>query len=169
VTLAHAMVKLLYDGSRLAHRTSKGKSVGMGGPINSLLQASCSTRPVRLHEKVAFQGRLWLQKLSTAGGRGRAAPRRSPVREDPRLRSARAAGDAGFRKALAAAKRTDDRIFLVVSNLVNRIFQRYVDRIAAAKLARHRARRQGGRRAGLRTCSSRCPTCCRTCTRARTA
>ncbi|MBZ0150358.1 MAG: glycosyltransferase [Planctomycetes bacterium] len=133
VTLAHAMVKLMYDGSRLERRNDKGKGVGMGGPINTLLKFVFDRDSVRLRDKVAFQGRVWLQKLWQA----RAGRRRRVVDQPFEMILACEArallADKQFKASLATAKRTDDRIFAVVSNLVNRIFQRYVARIAAAE------------------------------------
>ena len=41
-------------------------------------------------------------------------------------------GEPAFRRRIAQATKTDDRIFLVVSSLLNRIFQRYVERIREA-------------------------------------
>src|SRR5262249_12273685 len=44
-------------------------------------------------------------------------------------------GDPGFRAALAkidATSGTDDRIFLVVNTLLNRLFARYVDNLSGA-------------------------------------
>jgi glycosyltransferase involved in cell wall biosynthesis len=134
VTLAHAMVKLLYDGQ--AQGRAKGgdpgqpKSVSMGGPINSLLRFVFDAGSMRLHHKLAFQGKLWLQKLLDKR-RGRARgnrPFEAILADEARY----LLGDPGFRTTLAAATKTDDRIFLVVSTLVNRIFQRYVARIRDA-------------------------------------
>jgi predicted metal-dependent phosphoesterase TrpH len=132
VTLAHAMVKLLYDGNSVRNRAAGAKSVSMGGPINSLLRFVFDSEGVRFHEKVAFQGRLWMQKLlDKRGGKKRAAADR-PFEKILASEAGKLLGDAGFRKALAGAQRTDDRIFLVVSSLVNRIFQRYVTRLTQA-------------------------------------
>jgi glycosyltransferase involved in cell wall biosynthesis len=132
VTLAHAMVKLLYDGNSVRNRAAGAKSVSMGGPINSLLRFVFDSEGVRFHEKIVFQGRLWMQKfLDKRGGKKRAAADR-PFEKILASEAGKLLGDAGFRKALAGAQRTDDRIFLVVSNLVNRIFQRYVTRLTQA-------------------------------------
>ena len=42
-------------------------------------------------------------------------------------------GSRPFRSRLAACERTDDRIFMVVGNLVNRIFASYVERLRSAR------------------------------------
>lgn len=131
VTLAHAMVKLLYDGNQVRNQTEGSKTVSMGGPINDLLRFVFDSGGLRLHQKLAFQGRLWLQKFLDRHGRGRTAADR-PFEKILAGEARRLLGDPTFRKSLAAAKRTDDRIFLVVSNLVNRIFQRYVARLQGA-------------------------------------
>jgi glycosyltransferase involved in cell wall biosynthesis len=132
VTLAHAMVKLLYDGSERTDAAAGRKAVTMGGPIQSLLRFVFDAPGVRLHHKLALRGRLWWQRLVDRRGSRR---RRSSDRPFERILATEAAQllcDASFRRRLAAAERTDDRIFLVVSNLVNRIFQRYVARLQAA-------------------------------------
>jgi glycosyltransferase involved in cell wall biosynthesis len=132
VTLAHAMVKLLYDGNAVQNRAAGRKTVGMGGPINSLLRFVFDSGSLRLHHKLAFQGRVWLHNLMPRRGVWR---RSSADRPFERILAAEARsmlGDTGFQLQLRETRRTDDRIFTVVSTLVNRIFQRYVARIAAA-------------------------------------
>ncbi|MCA8966642.1 MAG: glycosyltransferase, partial [Planctomycetes bacterium] len=132
VTLAHAMVKLIYDGHRLSGAAGgtggAQKNVTVGGPIQSLLRFVFDSGSLRLREKLAFQSRLWLQK---AFGR---LPQRRAAADRPfeRILAGEASallGDKRFQQQLAAAERTDERIFTVVSTLVNRIFQRYVARI----------------------------------------
>lgn len=131
VTLAHAIVKLLYDGNQARNRAhaSPGRSVSMGGPINSLLRFVFDSGGARLHHKIAFSARtLFHQVFAPAPDRGRNTP-------FERVLSAEAhalLGDRGFRNQLAAQQRTDDRIFLVVSSLLNRIFVRYARRIRGA-------------------------------------
>lgn len=137
VTLAHAMVKLLYDGNKLKERNAgrgSAKAVSMGGPINSLLRFVFDAGSLRLHQKLAFQGRLWFDNFVKKHG-ARRPGRRTPDRPFEKILAGEARallGDVEFQQQLTAATRTDDRIFLVVSSLVNRIFQRYVARIMAA-------------------------------------
>ena len=136
VTLAHAMVKLLYDGNSLAasgssKASSSAKQVSMGGPINGLLRFVFDAGSMRLHHRLAFQGKLWLQKLLDRSDKRRRAhrPFEAILADEARY----LLGDPAFRRQLTGSQKTDDRIFLVVSSLVNRIFQRYVARIRAAR------------------------------------
>jgi hypothetical protein len=132
VTLAHAMVKLLYDGNSMGQTVGGRKSVSMGGPINSLLQFVFDAGSMRLHQRIAFQGKVWLQNfLDRHGGSRRGANR--PFEAVLAREAGRLLGDPAFRAQIARMTKTDDRIFLVVSNLVNRIFQHYVARIRAAR------------------------------------
>lgn len=133
ITLAHAMVKLLYDGQRIAARGQQaaGRSMSMGGPIQDLLQFVFDSGSVKLHQKLAFQSKLWIHRLLEPRSKRRVGPDVSfekILASEARLLM----GDKQFRAELAGAERTDDRIFTVVSTLVNRIFLRYVDRVQAA-------------------------------------
>jgi glycosyltransferase involved in cell wall biosynthesis len=131
VTLAHAMVKLLYDGNSMAVKPANGKTVSMGGPINSLLRFVFDAGSMRLHHRIAFQGKLWMQRLLDRRPSKRRLNR--PFEAILADEALYLLGDPAFRQRLAHARKTDDRIFLVVSSLVNRIFQRYVARIRACK------------------------------------
>ncbi len=132
VTLAHAMVKLLYDGNSSRNRHAAGRAVSMGGPINSLLSFVFDSGSLSIRQRMAFQANLWFQGLLDHLFSKRQS---SADRSFEKILSCEARGllgDANFRRSLAAAQKTDDRIFMVVGSLVNRIFQRYVSRIAAA-------------------------------------
>lgn len=133
VTLAHAMVKLLYDGQRLAaqEKQKRGRGKGIGGPIQNLLQFVFDSGSVSFGQKLAFQGRLWIHKaLDQRGSRrdGYEASFEKILSKEASL----LLGDKRFRADLERHERTDERIFEVVSTLVNRVFQRYVERIRAA-------------------------------------
>ena len=110
---------------------SSPKPVSMGGPINDLLNFVFDAQGGGVLRRLSFQLRTWLHKVASASRRDRAAnrPFESILADEARS----LLGDAGFRGQLAAAARTDDRIFLVVSSLINRIFRRYVARIASAR------------------------------------
>jgi glycosyltransferase involved in cell wall biosynthesis/predicted metal-dependent phosphoesterase TrpH len=132
VTLAHAMVKLLYDGQSMGRTTAgPGASpVSMGGPINGLLRFVFDAGSMRLHQRIAFQGQLWWQKvMQQRRSRNSHRPFEAILGDEARA----LLGSPELRRQLAACARTDDRIFLVVSQLVNRIFRRYVARIRAAE------------------------------------
>jgi glycosyltransferase involved in cell wall biosynthesis len=151
VTLAHAMLKLLYDGrlpknrarSRgVTRRTAAGapaaapaapptRSIGIGGPVQDLLRLVFDGDSISAREKLWIAARSWLQGLAARTF----SRRRDGSVPFERILTGEVTGllrDAAFRASLAAATRTDDRIFLVVSTLVNRIFGRYVARIGAA-------------------------------------
>ncbi len=131
VTLAHAMVKLLYDGHRVRSRTS-AKGVSMGGPINSLLKVVFETGSLKLHHKLAFQSRLWFHKLFESRVGRRRCTSDQPFEKILASEARNLLADRQFKKGLAGLTRADDRIFTVVSTLVNRIFQRYVTRIRSS-------------------------------------
>lgn len=131
VSLAHAVVKLLYDGEAQKERSTSSKSASLGGPLNSLLGYVFRSEALPLHQQLAFQAQALFK-----GKVRRALPRRRPgdksferiLEEEAFALIARPA----FRRELAAVEKTDDKIFLVVSSLINQILIRYVDRIQEA-------------------------------------
>lgn len=132
VTLAHAMLKLLYDGKQLGPSAGR-KTVGMGGAIQSLLRMVFDGKGVPLRQKVAIGARSLLGKPLRRLRGSRSAP---PNRSFERILSGEVQtllADAAFRSRLGAAARTDDKIFTVVSALLNRIFAAYVQRIGSAR------------------------------------
>ncbi|MGE0145502.1 MAG: glycosyltransferase [Planctomycetota bacterium] len=132
VTLAHAMVKLLYDGNSSRNKAKSRNAVSMGGPLNSLLGHVFDGKSVRLHQKLAFGARTAVQTL--IGNRLTRLRSVDVPFEKILAREARSLLiDGTFRRAMENAKKTDDKIFLVVSTLLNRIFLRYVERIRSAR------------------------------------
>jgi glycosyltransferase involved in cell wall biosynthesis len=78
-----------------------------------------------------MQGRHLLQRIGA-----RCLPRRAsrlPFEKTLAHQARTMLFDRGFQRALAEASRTDDKIFLIVSGLVNRIFAHYVERLSAAR------------------------------------
>lgn len=131
VTLAHAMLKLIYDGG--AQRQRGARSVGVSGPVGSLLQLAFDSGRVPLHRKVRVGGQALLQ-----GALRRFAPRTGAGRWQSfeRTLSAEAHAlllDADFKRRLADAPRIDDKTFAIVTGLVNRIFAHYVRRLGSAQ------------------------------------
>lgn len=130
VTLAHAVVKLLYDGQFSQHKSSDTKSISMGGPINRLLSLAFDSKPTPRYAK------FLLRLRATIGAQLEARSRR------------RRCGDRAFEKILAdeacallsepefearlARLGVDEKIFTVISELTNRIFVRYAMRIREA-------------------------------------
>lgn len=124
VTLAHAVVKLLFD----AQHQDEGGGVAIGGPLNVLLHeafGAMDTLPLgrRLALRLRAAGTLLAERWD-------ALTRRDPTFERTLLVQSRGLlQDADFRRRLEAAEGTDERIHLIISTLLNRIFVHYVDRI----------------------------------------
>ncbi|MEZ5964436.1 MAG: glycosyltransferase [Planctomycetota bacterium] len=130
VTLAHAMLKLIYDGSR--QRNNGTRSVGVSGPLGSLLQLAFESGRVPLRRKISIGGKALLQSAVR-----RIAPRAGTTRpksfEKTLAEQAHALLlDTDFKRRLAEAHRIDDKTFAIVTGLVNRIFAHYVGRIGSA-------------------------------------
>jgi glycosyltransferase involved in cell wall biosynthesis len=134
VTLAHSLLKLLHDGRK--HGAARGiaaptsRTVTIGGPIATLLRLVFDGESVPLREKLAFKARRALRRGLASLRRG--GDGNEPFEEALADEVGALMSDPGFVERLDAADGTDARIFLVVSTLVNRIFQRYAARIAAA-------------------------------------
>jgi len=128
ITLAHAMLKLLHIGNRA--RSTKGqRTFSLGGSTQSLLRFVFDSCSLSAREKVVFKLDLVVNRVLD-----RIAPDRTSrgTFEDVLASQTRALlADGTFRDALSKESRTDDRIFMVVSTLVNRIFQRYAARLAS--------------------------------------
>src|SRR5262252_2155553 len=124
ITLAHALLKLLYDGSKRA-TTGKANSAMVDGPIHSLLQLVFDSEPESMAEKIRRKA-AWLRRAL----RGRWMANRDglgvPFESVLESEVCALLGNPEFRASLAAQESTDDRIFLVISTLINRIFARYV-------------------------------------------
>lgn len=125
ITLAHALLKLLHDGSVL-RRGSQGGSLGLSGPAGSLLRLVFASAPPPAWEQLVFRLRGLYDSL-------RLFPRRP--RSFDALLGAEVRGllaDTTFRAALARTEGTDDRIFLVLGTLANRIFAAYLANVRRA-------------------------------------
>ena len=128
VVLAHSILKLLYDGSqaRNAVKTRGLKQPTVAGPIHALLRLVFDSSSEKLHQRLLFQ-------LKTVYRRWSGMPRRVGIPFEQLLEAEVYAllADQPFRAALAATGSTDDRIFLVMTTLVNRILARYLDNLRA--------------------------------------
>ncbi len=131
VTLAHAMLKLLHDGQKKRALVPGGRAIKVGGPVQSLLTLVFDPASLSWRERLAFKGQsLARNRVSKRFARkSRAA---EPFEKTLSREVGALISDAGFRRSLAALTRTDERIFLVVSTLVNRLLSCYVKRIAEA-------------------------------------
>jgi glycosyltransferase involved in cell wall biosynthesis len=127
ITLAHSLLKLLYDGSKRA-TTGKASSALVDGPIHSLLQLVFDSEPESITEKIRRKA-AWVRRAL----RGRWMANRDglgvPFERVVESEVCALLGNAEFCAALGAQESTDDRIFLVISTLINRIFARYISNL----------------------------------------
>ena len=127
ITLAHSLLKLLYDGSRKTS-AAKQKPMLLDGPIRSLLRLVFDSEPESTSEKIRRQVH-WLRHLVLGrwGIRieGLGIPFENVLDSEVRAHLS----NPEFRETLASQQTTDDRIFLVISTLINRIFARYVSNL----------------------------------------
>src|SRR5262249_44377224 len=63
VTLAHALVKLLYDGQHSEHRRASAQPMRMNGPINLLLGFAFEKESASLRSRAALRLRVALQRM----------------------------------------------------------------------------------------------------------
>ncbi len=122
VTIAHSILKLLYEGAS-QRKGKRGKSVSIGGPIQSLLKLVFGADKVSLGKKFAFQSRLWYHRIKQIRARPELSKSFDAVLETEIYQML---ADIGFRDELNAAATMDERIFLVIKTLVNRMFIHYV-------------------------------------------
>jgi glycosyltransferase involved in cell wall biosynthesis len=128
VTLAHALVKLLYDGQHSRHRSASAQPVRMSDPINLLLGFAFEKESASLRSRAALRLRVALQGI--AGRPLARLLRRDASFERIFLEEAqRLLSEGAFRARIAAAEATDDKIFLIISTLLDRLFVRYLARI----------------------------------------
>lgn len=145
INLAHSILKLLYDGSTPRVFESKlGQSAGrsssssggltVSGPIQSVLRLVFDPDAQSSTEKVLMSARIIAHRLHAS----LFAPRRGVGEPFERIFESELwslLADPMVRKALAeldATSKTDERIFLVVGTLLNRLFARYVDNLRNA-------------------------------------
>jgi glycosyltransferase involved in cell wall biosynthesis len=130
ITLAHALVKLLYDGQHSRHRSASAPPVRFSAPINRLLAFAFEKDP----PSRAAQAALWLGAAVERAAR----PLASRIRRDESFErvfheEAQALLETReFRARLAAAESADDKIFLIISALLDRLFVRYLGRVRRA-------------------------------------
>ena len=135
VTIAHSILKLLYEGGMQAksnggEASSGAAPVSVGGSMQSLLKLVFDSDDRSLAEKISFQARLMLHRFRQSRSRPGAGKPFDDVLEGEIFSML---DDAMFRAQLSAAGSMDDRIFLVVKTLVNRIFAHYVRSLSQGK------------------------------------
>ncbi|WAS91208.1 glycosyltransferase [Nannocystis punicea] len=130
VTLANGLLKLLHDGSVQRSGGGMATLVPVGSPIHSLLRMVFQSELDGPLEQLRLRAKVLLHQLvRVAAGERRGG---EPFERVLETEVYALLADAEFRARLAAAERTDDRIFLVVGTLVNRIFARYLDNVRAS-------------------------------------
>ena len=130
VTLAHALVKLVYDGQHSRHRKAGAARVRLSDPINQLLGFAFEKGEAPLRARLTRRARMVLRRAAAPLVRriqGDETFERIFLEEADRL-----LGEAAFRKRISAAESADRRIFLVISTLLDRLFVRYAARVRGA-------------------------------------
>lgn len=127
VTIAHSILKLLYEGGAKARSVAgdgKGADrINVGGPLQALLKLVFATDSRSVWNKVALQAKLWFHQMQHKhGGAALSKPFEAVLEAEIYLMLA----NKVFGKELATVESMDERIFLVVKTLVNRIFAHYV-------------------------------------------
>ena len=127
ITLAHSLLKLLYDGSK---KTTAGKNSSMvlDRSIHSLLQLVFDSEPESMSEKLRRKA-AWLRRIALGNWGAGVDGLGVPFERILECEVAALLASADFRARLASQQTADDRIFLVISTLVNRIFARYLSNL----------------------------------------
>ncbi len=129
VTLAHSILKLLYDGSKL-NKASGAKAISIGGPVQALLRLAFDSGDDRSIERLLLRAKVYAQAAIARSFRKRSAS--ETFEELFQAEVHLLLTDPKFRASLAhldATAQTDDRIFFVIDTLLNRIFARYVENL----------------------------------------
>ncbi len=126
ITLAHSLLKLLHDGSTRPGR--KNTATPVAGPLLALLRIVFDADAERLYDRVVLHGRVWVHRLLVGRRTGHGEPFEHLLANEVYALLA----EPNFRMTLAATVRTDDRIFLVIGTLINRIFVRYITNLRQA-------------------------------------
>jgi glycosyltransferase involved in cell wall biosynthesis len=131
VTLANALLKLMYSGSQQPAAPGKRVAgVSVRGPVLALLKLVFDSDTGGWGDKVAFQAkRVWWRLTQATPGAPKIGIEFEQLLETEVYRLL---DDAPFLARLRAINETDDRIFLVVTTLVNRIFVHYIRALQSA-------------------------------------
>ncbi|HVW27951.1 MAG TPA: glycosyltransferase [Polyangiaceae bacterium] len=131
ITLAHSVLKLLYDGSK-RKAAPGGKQMCIGDAVQTLLNLVFDSGERGPAQQLKLSARIALHQVLAHPALARRARRRTAGTPFERVFEDEVYGllaDASFREALARRQGpndTDERIFLVVGTLLNRVFARYV-------------------------------------------
>lgn len=131
ITIAHSILKLLYEsGAQRQNKASTvSKSINVAGPMQSLLKLVFDSNGQTVTDKLSFQARLWWHRLKQLRS---SANLSKPFEVVLETQVYVMLDDAAFRGELDAAATMDDRIFLVIKTLANRIFAHYVANLRSA-------------------------------------
>src|SRR5262249_31285930 len=128
ITLAHSILKLLYDGSQRRQTTRTATpGVKVGGAFESVLRLVFDRDSGRRVERLKIEAKRVYHKLArewTGGGALGVTFEAVLESEVYALLS-----EHGFRERVKTAVEADERMFLVVGTLINRILRRYADNI----------------------------------------
>jgi glycosyltransferase involved in cell wall biosynthesis len=127
ITLAHAIVKLMHDHQFETQYKTDVKTIQMEGPLNTLLQYAFDSGSMSLIKKINFKLHSLEKKLL--------ARFTLFFDNDQKFESILSQlaleliSNKTFQKEIAEMQKTDDKIFMIISRLLNRIFLIYIDRI----------------------------------------
>lgn len=128
ITLAHSLLKLMHDGNSQRGRAAGARGVPLGGPVQSLLRIVFDADARDLRERLRFQAKAWVHRwVRGVSGRERDASFEATLESEVYALLA----EPGLLGRLSSTTATDDRIFLVVGTLVNRVFARYMANLRA--------------------------------------
>ncbi len=130
VTIAHSILKLLYEGGMRKAAKGESKPVAIGGPMQSLLTLVFDAGSQSIRDKFLFQSRLWMHQFQESRAN---AGRIRPFEAVLEAQVYTMLSDPVFRTSLEAAADMDARIFLVIKTLVNRMFAHYVQNLRRAE------------------------------------
>jgi glycosyltransferase involved in cell wall biosynthesis len=127
ITLAHSILKLLYDGSTRS-KGSGHKPISIGGPVHSLLRLAFDSDEQNIAGRLYLRARVLLEELLPRSLATR-SPAGEPFEQVFESEVLRLLADPAFREGLArldAGAQMDERIFFTIGALLNRIFARYL-------------------------------------------
>ena len=135
ITIAHSVMKLFYDGGTRRAGGAQAKTATFAGPLHALFRLVFDGESRGWLERLRFQARvLYVRHQSGGELRRLLGPRTANLSFEAVLEREIYAllADPRFVSQLDNNMATDERIFLVVKTLVNRIFANYLKRLRNA-------------------------------------
>jgi glycosyltransferase involved in cell wall biosynthesis len=124
VTIAHSVIKLLYEGGRqpaAAPGKPSPQSIALGGSLQTLLRMVFHGEEVTVRERLAFA----IRRVVLRSPWGRQAPGQEPFETVLERCIHELIADEKLIAELATLSQADDRIFFVIKSLVYRVFTYY--------------------------------------------